>query len=60
LGAWSWLDRRIEAVRLDAGCQSVSMLYAGRPESASPAGSFHGDHDGDQTRLIEYAFTIVV
>jgi 2-oxoglutarate dehydrogenase E1 component len=58
MGAWSWLDRRMENLRRGVGAEPPAMLYAGRPEAASPAGSFHGDHDADQARLVELAFTI--
>ena len=58
MGAWTWLDRRIERLRRDAGCAQPTMLYAGRPEASSPAGSFHGDHDTDQAALIARAFEV--
>ena len=58
MGAWSWLDRRIERLRRDAGARHPTMLYAGRPESGSPAGSFHGDHDADQAAIVARAFEV--
>ena len=58
MGAWSWLDRRIERLRRDAGARHPTMLYAGRPESGSPAGSFHGDHDADQAAIVGRAFEV--
>ncbi|HBK07507.1 MAG TPA: 2-oxoglutarate dehydrogenase E1 component [Acetobacteraceae bacterium] len=59
MGAWGWLDRRVEELRREAGARTAVMLYAGRPEAASPAGSFHDDHDDDQRRLVESAFTVM-
>ncbi|WP_372399484.1 2-oxoglutarate dehydrogenase E1 component [Azospirillum sp. HJ39] len=56
LGAWSYLDRRLEAVRVSAGCAEPRVACVARAEAASPAGSFHGDHDADQRRLVEQAF----
>jgi 2-oxoglutarate dehydrogenase E1 component len=56
MGAWSWLDRRIERLRRDAGALQPTMLYAGRAESGSPAGSFHGDHEADQVAIVARAF----
>ena len=58
MGAWSWLDRRIERLRRDAGALHPTMLYAGRPESGSPAGSFHGDHDADQAAIVARALEV--
>ena len=29
MGAWSWLDRRVERLRRDAGAARPTMLYAG-------------------------------
>ena len=58
MGAWSWLDRRVERLRRDAGARHPTMLYAGRPESGSPAGSFHGDHDADQAAIVGRAFEV--
>lgn len=56
MGAWCWLDRRVERVRRDAGATLPAMRYVGRAESGSPAGSFHGDHDDEQERIVAAAF----
>jgi 2-oxoglutarate dehydrogenase E1 component len=56
MGAWSWLVRRLERLLREAGAAHRELRYVGRPESASPAGSFHGDHDADQQAIIESAF----
>jgi 2-oxoglutarate dehydrogenase E1 component len=58
MGAWNWLDRRLERLLREAGVRAPTVAYVGRPESASPAGSFHGDHDSDQRALIEQAFAV--
>jgi len=55
-GAWSYLDRRLEALREAADCALPRVTCVARDEAASPAGSFHGDHDADQRRLVEQAF----
>ena len=59
MGAWSWLDRRIERLRRAAGAVEPTMRYAGRAESGSPAGSFHSDHDADQAAIVVAAFEVV-
>jgi 2-oxoglutarate dehydrogenase E1 component len=46
------VDRRLER----AIGTATRVGYAGRPESPSPAGSFHGEHDRDQQRIIAAAF----
>jgi 2-oxoglutarate dehydrogenase E1 component len=58
MGAWNWLDRRLEKIARGAGCLNPTFHYAGRPESASPAGSFHGSHDNDQRAIVERAFAL--
>ena len=58
MGAWAWLDRRFEHLRRELGCKSPTVSYVGRPESGSPAGSFHGDHDDDQARIVASAFAL--
>ncbi|WP_377811377.1 2-oxoglutarate dehydrogenase E1 component (plasmid) [Azospirillum sp. A29] len=55
LGAWTYLDRRLESLREAAGCAEPRVACVARAEAASPAGSFHGDHDADQRRLVERA-----
>ena len=58
MGAWMWLDRRLERLRAQAGCAAAAAQYVGRPESASPAGSFHDAHEADQAALVARAFTL--
>ena len=56
MGAWTWLDRRMEKLLAELGARAPRLRYVGRPESPSPAGSFHDDHDADQQRIIAEAF----
>ncbi|MEH6717496.1 MAG: 2-oxoglutarate dehydrogenase E1 component [Aurantimonas endophytica] len=55
-GAWRHLDRRIESLLTQAGVRRPQLACVARPEAASPAGSFHGDHDRDQAVIVEAAF----
>ena len=57
MGCWSWLDRRLEAVLRSIGAASPCVGLVARPESPSPAGSFHGNHDADQQALVARAFS---
>ena len=59
LGAWNFVDRRLEALLKQAGVRQTELACVSRPESASPAGSFHARHDQDQQRLVEQAFSQV-
>jgi 2-oxoglutarate dehydrogenase E1 component len=53
-GAWSHIRMNLE--QLLSGWQGASSVTCfSRPESSSPAGSFHGDHERDQKRLVERA-----
>ena len=52
MGAWGFVDRRIEKVlsRLDGTAKRPS--YAGRPEAASPATGFARTHAAEQAALV--------
>jgi 2-oxoglutarate dehydrogenase E1 component len=54
MGAWTWMERQLRANALDRGT-TMNPLYIGRPESSSPAGSFHSDHDSDQSTIVKQA-----
>lgn len=55
MGAWTFIDRRLESVLLDLKMHTSRPSYVGRPEAASPAtGSFYC-HVQEQNRLINQA-----
>jgi 2-oxoglutarate dehydrogenase E1 component len=56
MGAWTWIDRRLEALATECGMSAPRADYVGRLDSPSPAGSFHGDHEADQRAIVERAF----
>jgi 2-oxoglutarate dehydrogenase E1 component len=56
MGVWSWIRPRLEMLAEKAGHRKPELRYVGRPESASPAGSFHGHHDAEQLAIVESAF----
>jgi 2-oxoglutarate dehydrogenase E1 component len=56
LGAWSFLEPRLEKLLTAAGAAHPRASCVARDEAASPAGSFHGDHEADQRRLVQQAF----
>lgn len=57
MGAWSYLDRRIEKVLRDLGNGCQWPRVASRPENASTAIGTNAEHDADQKRLAETALT---
>lgn len=58
MGAWSFLDRRIEALLLDIGGAVQRPTYVGRPEAASPATGLAKRHAKEQAKLIQDALTV--
>jgi 2-oxoglutarate dehydrogenase E1 component len=56
MGVWSWIRPRVEALAAAAGHRRPKLHYVGRSESPSPAGSFHGHHDRDQSAIVAAAF----
>jgi 2-oxoglutarate dehydrogenase E1 component len=58
MGAWTFLDRRIEASLADAGRAGVRPRYIGRREAASPATGFYKVHNAEQAALVEDALTV--
>ncbi|HWT99470.1 MAG TPA: 2-oxoglutarate dehydrogenase E1 component [Terriglobales bacterium] len=55
MGAWNYLDRKLEKALSGAGLAGLQVRCIARPESSSPAGSFHIRHDADQQELIAQA-----
>jgi 2-oxoglutarate dehydrogenase E1 component len=58
MGAWNYIDRRIETLlgTLDVSAQRPS--YAGREEAASPATGLLSRHNAEQARLVRQALAI--
>jgi 2-oxoglutarate dehydrogenase E1 component len=58
MGAWQFIEHRIEAVLETMAHKSKRPIYAGRPESASPATGSLKRHNQEQARLVDDALTI--
>ncbi len=58
MGAWSFVDRRLEELmgRLDIAAERPH--YAGRDEAAAPATGSHGKHVAEQKKLIDEALSM--
>jgi 2-oxoglutarate dehydrogenase E1 component len=57
MGAWTFVDRRIEKVLKDAGCKSTRPTYIGRPEAAATACGYMKVHKHQQEMLINEALS---
>ncbi len=58
MGAWTFVDRRIEALLTEIGGKAKRPVYAGRPEAASPATGLARRHAKEQAKLIDDALTV--
>jgi 2-oxoglutarate dehydrogenase E1 component len=55
MGAWTFVNPRIEEVLTQIGARWPRPAFAGRPESASPATGLHRRHVEEQARLVAEA-----
>ena len=55
MGAWNFVDRRIEAVPAQLDIKGKRPLYAGRPEMAATATGMLKRHNAEQARLVDQA-----
>jgi 2-oxoglutarate dehydrogenase E1 component len=55
MGAWNFLDRRLEKVLLAIGAKVTRPAYVGRDAAASPATGSARTHQAEQSRLIAAA-----
>ncbi len=58
MGAWTFMDRRLEAVLTELGGKAKRPLYAGRVEAASPAAGSLKRHNAEQAALVAQALGI--
>ena len=58
MGAWTFVDRRIESLLLEIGGAAQRPTYAGRDEAASPATGLAKRHAKQQEKLVRDALTI--
>ena len=58
MGAWTFVDRRIEAVLTEFKHKHKRPVYAGRCEAASPATGSARRHAEEQAKLIDDALTL--
>ena len=58
MGAWTFVDRRIESLLLELGGAAQRPIYAGRNEAASPATGLAKRHAKEQEKLVQDALII--
>jgi 2-oxoglutarate dehydrogenase E1 component len=58
MGAWTYLDRRLEELLGNVDIKAERPVYAGRPEASSPATGSFGKHTKEQQALVEDALTV--
>jgi 2-oxoglutarate dehydrogenase E1 component len=56
MGAWTFLDRRLERVLRAINAHQSQVIYVGRPEAASPATGNAARHEAEQSHIIRQAF----
>ena len=57
MGAWTYLDRRLEDLLGNVDIKADRPFYVGRPEAASPATGSFGKHTAEQQALVTEALT---
>ena len=57
MGAWSFVDRRLEAVLEELGGAARRPVYVGRAEAASPATGNFRTHQKEQEKLVDRALS---
>jgi len=55
MGAWQFVDRRLEAVVQGTGGDGSQLAYVGRAANPSPAPGFKSNYERQQTRLLQEA-----
>lgn len=58
MGAWFFVDRRIEEVLVDTKAKFTRPIYAGRSEAASPATGSFSRHNKEQNDLVNDALEL--
>jgi 2-oxoglutarate dehydrogenase E1 component len=56
-GAWSFVDRRLEAILTSLGYANSRPRYVGRPPRPAPAGGLKSAHAAEQAQIVAEALT---
>ena len=58
MGAWTFIDRRLEAIMIEHGMSPDRPRYIGRAEAAAPATGLMQRHMEEQAMLVDVALTL--
>ena len=58
MGAWTFIDRRLEGVMVDLNMTPNRPRYVGRSDSAAPATGLLKRHLQEQAKLVDEALTL--
>jgi 2-oxoglutarate dehydrogenase E1 component len=58
MGAWTYIDRKIEATLRGIGHKAEWPNYAGRVEAAAPATGYLKRHNKEQAEIVDKALTV--
>jgi 2-oxoglutarate dehydrogenase E1 component len=58
MGAWTFVDRRIEKVLAGLGGKATRPRFVGREEAASPATGLAKVHESEQAAVVRAALTL--
>ena len=58
MGAWTFIDRRLEAIMIEHGMSPDRPRYIGRAEAAAPATGLMQRHMEEQAMLVDDALTL--
>ena len=58
MGAWHFIDRRVEEVLANVDIKAERPVYVGRPEAASPATGSLAKHNKQQQALVDEALSL--
>ena len=57
MGAWHFIQNKIENCLISIGRNNVRPIYVGRPAAASPSAGYYKMHVVEQERLVKQAIT---
>ena len=58
MGAWTFIDRRLEAIMIAHGMNPDRPRYVGRADAAAPATGLMQRHLQEQAKLVDDALTL--
>jgi 2-oxoglutarate dehydrogenase E1 component len=58
MGAWMFLDRRLERILEEIGAAKTRPIYVGRPAAASPSTGMLGRHQAEQEEVVRQALVL--